>query len=94
MRRDKEQMYPVVAAYEQGKKSRQELCIEHELGEGTFWYWVRKYREEKVDQGFVELVAEDQGPGAGQVEVLLGGGMIRFDSVPAASYLRELVVGC
>ncbi len=94
MRRDKDQMYPMVSAYEQGRKSKRELCEENDLGEGTFWYWVRKYRDEQGDQGFVELTAEDQGPGAGQVEVLLGGGVIRFEAVPSASYLRELVVGC
>lgn len=90
MRRSKEQMYPLVESYERGDVSKQDLCEEQNLGEGTFWYWVRKYRSEH-EGCFVELVdAEVTDVGT---EVILGEGVIRFSCRPPANYLRELLLG-
>ena len=90
MRRSKEQMYPLIAAYERGEVSKHDLCQAQDLQEGTFWYWVRKYRSER-EGGFIELIDSrvlDEG-----IEVILGEGLVRFSYTPAAHYLRELLLG-
>jgi len=85
-------MYPIVAAYERGEVSKKSLCQEHKIREGTFWYWVRKYRSE--EQGaFIELVDSASSNENVQMEVLLGDGIIKFSQLPAANYLRELLIG-
>jgi transposase-like protein len=90
MRRSKEQMYPLVASYERGDVSKQDLCQEQKLQEGTFWYWVRKYRSEQ-EGGFIELV-DSEVTDIG-IEVILGEGVVRFSRRPPTNYLRELLLG-
>ena len=82
-------MYPLVRAYENGESSKKSLCAEHSLKEATFWYWVRKYREEN-QSGFTELRSDWTRT---NVTVRLGDGILHFSELPDVFYLRELMLG-
>ena len=92
MRRVKEQMYPLVASYERGEVSKSSICQEYDLRDGTFWYWVKKYRSEE-EGAFIELVDSERIDEDTQMEILLGDGIIRFSQIPAAKYIRQLLIG-
>jgi GT2 family glycosyltransferase len=56
-RRTKEEMFPVVEAWQQSGLSKKSFCEEQVIIKSVFLYWVRKYRDEHEPDGFVPLTS-------------------------------------
>ena len=91
-RRTAEQMFPLIALYEERTQTAAAFCAERGISYTQLVYWRRKYRREAMAAGsFVEIGS----PAAGeqvQVEVMYPGGMrVRFFAPVSASVLAQLV---
>ncbi len=52
----KEQVYAQLMRYECKRCSREEVCADMGMSTGSFWYWLRKYRNDVNESvSFVEL---------------------------------------
>jgi transposase-like protein len=56
-RRSREEMFPVVEAWQQSGLSKKSFCEEQGIIKSVFLYWVRKYRDEHEPDGFVPLTS-------------------------------------
>jgi hypothetical protein len=56
-RRSREEMFPVVEAWQQSGLSKKSFCEEQGIIKYVFLYWVRKYRDEHEPDGFVPLTS-------------------------------------
>ena len=48
--RTADQMFPLMERYNSSGQSIKEFCVQHGLNEGTFHYWLKKYRAQKSIQ--------------------------------------------
>ena len=48
--RTADQMFPLVERYKSSGQTIKEFCVQHGLNEGTFHYWLKKYRAQKSIQ--------------------------------------------
>lgn len=46
LRRDSQQMYPIIARYENSDQTQADFCETHQINQGVFQYWLKKYRDE------------------------------------------------
>jgi hypothetical protein len=54
-RRTKEEMFPVVEAWQNSGQSKTSFCEERGIIKSVFFYWCKKYMEEHEQGGFVPL---------------------------------------
>ena len=54
-RRTREEMFPVVEAWQDSGLSKKAFCEERGIIKSLFFYWCKKYREENKHGGFVPL---------------------------------------
>jgi hypothetical protein len=54
-RRTKEEMFPVIEAWQNSGLSKRAFCEEQGIVESVFFYWSKKYREENEQYGFIPL---------------------------------------
>lgn len=69
----REQMFELVAAYEQSGKSQKEYCQTAGIGLAKLNYWIKKYRMQQPLAGFIKVdpfVGESQ-----QLEILYPNGV-------------------
>lgn len=57
------EMFPLIRAWEESGQSQKEFCIAHGIKPHIFWYWLRRYREDKHQQkeppkGFIPVKVE------------------------------------
>ena len=93
-RRKSEEMFPLVEAYLEGHQTMKAFCLEQELPEYVFMYWLRKYRRQvAVQEPFVEITPSSASePVQPLVELLYPGGIrLRLFMPVPPSYLAPLV---
>jgi hypothetical protein len=54
-RRTREEMFPVIEAWQHSGLSKKSFCEEQGIVKSVFLYWCRRYREEHEQGGFVKL---------------------------------------
>lgn len=85
-----DRMYPLVEEWLEGNGSQRAFCHQQGIRLSTFYYWVKKYRNERHPSGFVPLEVTSDGNSG--VEVIYPNGvMIRFGGAVQARYLKELI---
>jgi len=91
----KENMFGLIAKHDKSSTTVKEFCQLHDLTQGVFYYWQKKYHLENSEHddqgGFVQLQVADAPPiGAQQGLFAEVSGIRLYQSVPAA-YLKELI---
>jgi hypothetical protein len=93
--RTKEDMFGLIAKHNKSTTTVKEFCQLHNLTQGVFYYWQKKYHLENNEPGsqggFVELQVEDPqhfGAPHGLFAEVRG---IRLYQMVSAAYLKELV---
>ncbi len=90
MKYSKEQVYAQLMRYECKRSSREEVCADMGMSAGSFWYWLRKYRNDVNESvSFVELDDEDQMDST--LEIFLGDGRIMIQGEIDVELVRKLV---
>jgi hypothetical protein len=46
---NRENIFPIIAAWQQSKQSQAKFCKENKLGISTFQYWLKKYKESRSE---------------------------------------------
>ena len=100
--RTRSEMYPLVSTYLSSGLSRKSFCRDHGIAPSTFLYWEELYVKEgkpamparAISSGFIPMeVRAASAPY--ELEIELGEGVkLRFGSLPAVAWLKELGVGC
>jgi hypothetical protein len=86
-----ERIYPWLELYEDGTKTRQQICEQLKISPAAFWYWLRKFRS-SVEPQFIDLT-EVSRVKAMEIEIELGDALIKLYGEPDARFLRSLA-GC
>ncbi len=90
MKYSKELVYPLIRRYESNQTSREEVCEDTGMSNGSFWYWLRKYRsEEQEEVRFIEL--EDDRAEDCCMEIYLGDARIEIRGGCDIGMIRRLV---
>ncbi len=91
MKYSKELIYPLLERYEGKEASRAEVCMDTGMSQGTFWYWLRKYRSEQREEiSFIEL-KEGHEISRTEMEIYLGDGRILIRGDIDMGQIRKLV---
>ena len=95
--RTKEDMFGLIAKHDKSNTTVKEFCQLHDLTQGIFYYWQKKYHTENSEpvsqSGFIQLQVEDPHQiGAHQGLFAEVRGIKIYQAVPAA-YLKELLSG-
>lgn len=61
--RSSTKMYPLIQSWEESGQSQKEFCVERGVKLHVFWYWLRRYREERqrseeASKGFIAVKVE------------------------------------
>ena len=98
MRRTKQEMYPLVAAWYGSGASKSSYCVAHQLNVHTFTYWVDKYRKDqsaasqRQDAGHFMPLQVDRSQALAAVELIYPNGVrLQLGSQPSMEYLSDLV---
>jgi len=93
-RRTKEEMFPVVEAWQHSGLSKKSFCKEQGIVKSVFFYWCKKYREENESGGFIPLnsgVSHAIAPGY-SIEIQYPNGVVlKLPANTPASLIRHYV---
>ncbi|MGH7238843.1 MAG: IS66 family insertion sequence element accessory protein TnpA [Candidatus Saccharimonadales bacterium] len=94
---NEEAMFSLISQREQSGISVKDFCKNHQLSEGTYYYWRKKLLNKgqpkpKNQQGFTMLQLDVENPGSLFCEMTLPhGGRLRFYQPVSASFLQSLL---
>ena len=92
MKRTSTNMYPIIEPYLSSGRDQNTFCRQAGISKSTLNYWLGKYRREKKHPvaSLVEIISE---PASGvRIELSYPSGVeLRFDSLVASAYQRELL---
>ena len=95
--RTKEDMFGLIAKHDSSTATVKEFCQLHDLPQGTFYYWQKKYHLENDEpgtpSGFVQLQVEDRLPVGSQQGLFAEVRGIKLYQAVSAAYLKELLSG-
>lgn len=98
MRRTKQKMYPLVAAWYASGESKSSYCTARQLNVHTFTYWVDKYRKDQAEANteiesghFIRLAVDGSQSLAGLELIYPNGVRLQLSGQPSMDYLSNLV---
>lgn len=92
--RTKEEMFPIVEAWQDSSISKKAFCEEQGLVKSVFFYWCKRYREENDQGGFVPLTvgASRSFTQGHSIEILYPNGVVlKLPTNTPASLVRQYV---
>lgn len=90
-RRTKEDMFPVIEAWQHSGLSKKSFCKQQGIIKSVFFYWYKKYREEKEPGGFIPITV--RASESAIVEIQYPNGVIlKLPAGTPASLVRQYLV--
>ncbi len=90
--RNSGEMFPLIEEWERSGQSQKEFCSSVGVAQHLMSYWVKKYREEAIDEksGFTEIKASSL---ASPIEICYPNGVVVRLSDPKATGLLKTLIG-
>ena len=89
-----EKMFNLINQWKASGLPIKEFCVQHQLANATFHYWLKKYRNNQSPEtpAFIPVRVKDAMPGPWFAEVSFPDGKrITFHQIIDASYLKSLL---
>ena len=88
-RRTKEEMFPIIEAWQSSGLTKQVFCDQQGMAKSVFFYWHKKYKAEQDPGGFLPMKIADDSSHT-KIEIVYPNGIIlKFPSHTSSAIIRQ-----